>query len=105
MWYSAVGCIVTLLLSLLAAPLAADTQPPAKVARIGYLLGATRPPEPFLEEFLAAMRARLCRRPAPCHGVPRGGRAVRAPPGPRARVVRLPVDILLVMNTPAALAA
>src|SRR6266853_5825278 len=37
MWYSAVGCIVTLTLSFLAAPLAADAQPSAKVARIGYL--------------------------------------------------------------------
>src|SRR5215813_12620909 len=37
MWYSAVGCIVTLTLSFLAAPLTADAQPSAKVARIGYL--------------------------------------------------------------------
>src|SRR6266571_1156860 len=37
MRYSAVGCIMTLTLSLLAAPLAADAQPSAKVARIGYL--------------------------------------------------------------------
>jgi hypothetical protein len=37
MWYSAVGCLVTLTLSLLAAPLAAEAQPAAKVWRIGYL--------------------------------------------------------------------
>src|SRR6516225_11923546 len=37
MWYSAVGCLVTLTLSLLAAPLAAEAQPSVKVARIGYL--------------------------------------------------------------------
>jgi hypothetical protein len=37
MWYSAVGCLVTLTLSFLAAPLAADAQSSAKVARIGYL--------------------------------------------------------------------
>src|SRR5919198_3322950 len=37
MRYSAVGCIMTLTLSLLAVPLAADAQPSAKVARIGYL--------------------------------------------------------------------
>jgi ABC-type uncharacterized transport system substrate-binding protein len=37
MWYSAVGCILTLTLSFLAAPLAADAQPSAKVATIGYL--------------------------------------------------------------------
>jgi putative ABC transport system substrate-binding protein len=39
MWYSAVGCIVTLALSMLVAPLAAVAQPPAKVPRIGWLLG------------------------------------------------------------------
>jgi putative ABC transport system substrate-binding protein len=37
MWYSAVGCIVTLTLSLLAAPLTVEAQPPAKVWRIGFL--------------------------------------------------------------------
>ena len=42
MWYSAVGSIVTLLLSLLAVPLAAAAQPPGKVYRIGFL--ATDPP-------------------------------------------------------------
>src|SRR5206468_3806451 len=35
MWYRALGCLVTLTLSLLAAPLAAAAQPSAKVARIG----------------------------------------------------------------------
>jgi hypothetical protein len=37
MWYSAVGCLVTPTLSLLAVPLAANAQPSTKVARIGYL--------------------------------------------------------------------
>ena len=37
MWGSAIGCIVTLTLSLLAAPLAAHAQQPTKVARVGYL--------------------------------------------------------------------
>jgi hypothetical protein len=37
MWYSAVGCIVTLALSFLAAPLEADAQPSAKIPTIGYL--------------------------------------------------------------------
>jgi hypothetical protein len=36
-WYRAIGCIVMLTLSLLMAPLAANAQPSAKVARIGYL--------------------------------------------------------------------
>src|SRR5436853_7173283 len=37
MWYSAVGYIVTLILSLLAVPLTADAQQPTKVYRIGWL--------------------------------------------------------------------
>jgi putative ABC transport system substrate-binding protein len=38
MWYSAVGCIVTLILSLLVAPLASPAaQPPEKVPQVGYL--------------------------------------------------------------------
>ena len=37
MWYSAVGCIVTLTLSLLAVPIAAEAQPAGKVWRFGYL--------------------------------------------------------------------
>jgi ABC-type uncharacterized transport system substrate-binding protein len=37
MWCSAVGCIVTLVLGLLLAPLAADAQPPPQVPRIGVL--------------------------------------------------------------------
>jgi putative ABC transport system substrate-binding protein len=38
MWYSAVGCIVPLILSLLVVPFAAAAaQPPAKVPRVGYL--------------------------------------------------------------------
>jgi putative tryptophan/tyrosine transport system substrate-binding protein len=37
MWYRAVGCLVTLTLSLLAAPRVADTQPAGKMYRIGLL--------------------------------------------------------------------
>ena len=37
MWYSTVWCIVMLILSLLAAPPAADAQPRGKVPRIGFL--------------------------------------------------------------------
>ncbi len=51
MWYSAVGCIVTLTLSFLAAPLAADAQPSAKVARIGYLATTGGAGSPMAEAF------------------------------------------------------
>jgi putative tryptophan/tyrosine transport system substrate-binding protein len=37
MWYSAVGCLVTLALSLLVAPLLAMAQPTRKVPTIGFL--------------------------------------------------------------------
>jgi putative ABC transport system substrate-binding protein len=106
MWYSAVGCIVTLILSLLAAPLAADAQPPGKVARIGYLLGTTREQEPAVEAFLEAMRTL---------GYVEGQNLVmeyRAAAGQYERLpalvaelVRLKVDVLLTVLTPAALAA
>jgi putative tryptophan/tyrosine transport system substrate-binding protein len=50
MWCRTVGCIVTLTLSLLAAPLAADAQHTGKVARIGYLSGVSSAgtPPPFV---------------------------------------------------------
>jgi putative ABC transport system substrate-binding protein len=41
MWYSVVGGLVTLILSLLMAPLASDAQPAGKVWRIGYLIAGT----------------------------------------------------------------
>lgn len=53
MWYSTVGFLVTLTLSLLAAPLAADAQAPAKVPRIGVLSSVSPPatsvPSPFVQ--------------------------------------------------------
>jgi putative ABC transport system substrate-binding protein len=55
MWCRAVGCIVTLTLSLLAAPLAAKAQSLAKVPKIGWLASGSPPSEtnrqqsPFLQ--------------------------------------------------------
>jgi ABC-type uncharacterized transport system substrate-binding protein len=51
MWWSAVGCLVTLTLSLLAAPRAADAQPSAKGARIGYLAMTAGAGSPVAEAF------------------------------------------------------
>jgi ABC-type uncharacterized transport system substrate-binding protein len=106
MGYSAVGCIVTLTLSLLGMPLAAVAQPPTHVYRIGYLLGGTREQEPYLEAFLEAMGTL---------GYVEGQNLVmeyRAAEGQyerlpalAAELVRLKVDVLLVVITPAALAA
>jgi len=41
MWYSTVGGIVTLMLSLLAAPLAAEAEQPTHVPRLGFLSAAS----------------------------------------------------------------
>jgi len=38
MWYRTVGCLVTLILSLLIVPLATEAQPPTHVPRIGLLM-------------------------------------------------------------------
>ena len=106
MRYSTAGCIVMLTLGLLAVPLAAHAQPPTHVHRIGYLLGTTQEQEPLLEAFLEAMRAL---------GYVEGQHFVmeyRAAEGQyerlpdlAAELVRLKVDVLLVTNTAAVLAA
>jgi putative ABC transport system substrate-binding protein len=58
MWGSTIGCIVTLILSLLTAPLAAQAQQPAQLPRIGYL-SATPPAANAgrLEAFRQGLRA------------------------------------------------
>jgi putative ABC transport system substrate-binding protein len=105
MWYSAVGFIVTLLLSVLAVPLAAAAQPAGKVYRIGFL--STDPPlAPRWEALLNGLRE---------HGYSEGrnlvferrfseGHAERFPEL-AAELVRLRVDCLIVTTAPAAVAA
>jgi putative tryptophan/tyrosine transport system substrate-binding protein len=109
MWYSAVGCIVTITLGLLTAPLAAHAQPPAKVAQIGYLVtGVLESPETrvLLDAFRQGLRER---------GYVEGQNIVieyRAAdgklerfPGLATELVRLQVDLIVAANTPAARAA
>src|SRR5262245_28678646 len=89
--------------SVLAGPLAVRAQQPTRVYRIGYLLGTTREQEAFLEDFLEAMRAL---------GYVEGQNLVmeyRAAKGQyerfpalAAELVRLKVDVLLAVITPAA---
>jgi putative ABC transport system substrate-binding protein len=55
MWCSAVGCIMLLTLSLLAAPLATDAQQQTKMHRIGLLHGGNPPPQ-ILEGFQQGLR-------------------------------------------------
>jgi putative tryptophan/tyrosine transport system substrate-binding protein len=56
MWYSAVGLIVTLTLSLLAAPLASEAQPPRTIPRIAYLALAPGPWAISSEAFMQGLR-------------------------------------------------
>src|SRR5438093_482377 len=57
MWYSAVGFVVTLTLTIFTAPLPAEAQQPTKVHRIGRLSpGSPTEPNPNLEAFRQGLR-------------------------------------------------
>jgi len=97
--------ILTLALGILVAPLAAEAQAPGKVFRIGYL-GTTPPPAHLWDALLDGLRER---------GYSEGrnlvferrfseGKAERFPEF-AAEMVRLRVDLIIVITTPAALAA
>jgi putative tryptophan/tyrosine transport system substrate-binding protein len=55
MWCRIVGVIVTLILSILGAPLVADAQPAGKVYRIGRLVPGSPEGTPFIEVFRQAL--------------------------------------------------
>ena len=55
MCYSAVGCIVLLILGLLVTPLAAHAQQPSKVPRVGVLWERS-PTDPFIAAFRQGLR-------------------------------------------------
>jgi putative ABC transport system substrate-binding protein len=104
MWCSAVGCIMILTLSLLAAPLAAEAQQSGKVYRIGFL--STDPlPAPLWEALLDGLRER---------GYSEGQNLVferRFSEGHAERfsafaaeMVQLRVDLVIAITTPAAFA-
>jgi len=104
MWCRPFGCIVTLILSLLAAPLTAAAQPPGHVYRLGYL--ATVPPHAHLwDALLDGLRER---------GYREGRNLVferRFSEGNTERfaafaaeLVQLRVDCIIAITTPAALA-
>ena len=100
---SAVGVIVTLTLSLLVMPLCSDAQWPAKVPRIGMLLGsAPDAAAPSLEAFRQALREL---------GYVEGQTIaleyrfadgkVEPLPALAAELVQLPVDVIVTWGTPA----
>jgi putative tryptophan/tyrosine transport system substrate-binding protein len=105
MWYSVIGCIVTLSLSLFAAPLAAVAQPPTHVHRIGVLLDTT-PGRDLVGAFLEGMRAL---------GYVEGQHLVleyrgaegqyERLPALAAELVRLQVDVIVTYGTPPSVAA
>jgi ABC-type uncharacterized transport system substrate-binding protein len=103
MGYSAVGAIVTLLVSLLAVPLAAAA-PPGKVYRIGYL-AAVPPPTHLWEALLDGLRERGYREGQNLVFERRfsEGHAERFPVF-AAEMVQLQVDCVIAITTPAALA-
>ena len=112
MWYSAVGSIVTLVLSLLAVPLAAAAQPAGKVARVGVLLDETpslstgSSSETTFETLSKALRdlgwvegQNLTFE----HRYAAGKNEIL--PGLAAELVRLQVDTIVTIGTPATRAA
>src|SRR2546428_577675 len=108
MWCRAVGVLVTLTLSLLAAPLAAEAQPAGKIPRIGVLASGSPPAEPGkgLHRFLQALRDL---------GYVEGQSIVleirwaenqpKRYPDLATALVQRPVDIIVAGDTAAALAA
>jgi putative ABC transport system substrate-binding protein len=96
--------LVTLTLAILVALLTAEAQPPTHMHRIGWLSGSGR--DPSVEAFLEGMRAL---------GYVEGQNLVmeyrdaagqyERLPALAAELVRLKVDVLLLVSTPAALAA
>jgi len=108
MWYSAVGYIVMLILSLLAAPLAAHAQPVGKIPRIGVIRPGVPPGEPGRgsERFLQALRELgYIEGQTSALEVRWDEHHPERLPDLAADLVRLHVDIIVVGTTAAALAA
>ena len=97
MWCSAIGCIVTLTLSMLVAPLAATAQQPAHLPKVGWLdegnwTDKARLYATFLEGLreLGSVEGQhlvIARRDAEGH--------LDRLPGLAAELVRLPVDVIV----------
>ena len=101
----ALGCIVTLTLSLLAVPLAAGAQPAGKVWRIGVLLGAPRE-TPRYAPFHQGLRelGYVEGQNLVLEWRSSGGQAERFPTL-AAELVRLKVDVIVAGDNPATAAA
>ena len=107
MWYSAVGFIVTLTLSMLAAPLAAEAQRAANIPRIGVLV----PAEPSIDDPTTAAFRRALHDLGYVEGQTitmewrlAHGRVERFP-ALIAELIGLKVDVLVIASGPAAVVA
>jgi putative tryptophan/tyrosine transport system substrate-binding protein len=101
-----IGLIVAFALSLLVTPLAAAVRPPPKVARIGVLTPGSPGPSPSLEAFRRGLHELGYvegRNLAIEWRFAEGG--LHQLPDFAAEFVRLKVDVIFAINTPAALAA
>jgi ABC-type uncharacterized transport system substrate-binding protein len=102
----AIALLVTLALGVLVAPLAPAAQAATHVHRIGVLTGTTREHDPNVKAFLEGMRALGYVEGQNLVVEYRGSEGQHERfPALAAELVRLPVDVLLVGPTPAALAA
>jgi putative ABC transport system substrate-binding protein len=106
MWRSAIALLVTLTLSIIAAPLAAEAQPRATVPRIGILTPASEASTPLWEAFRQGLRAlgyvegqNILLEYRFAAGQPERFAALAA------ELVRLQVDLLVTDSTPATQAA
>jgi putative tryptophan/tyrosine transport system substrate-binding protein len=106
MWCSTVGCVITLTLSILTAPLAAEAQQRATVPRIGILTPASEASTPLWEAFRQGLRAlgyvegqNILLEYRFAAGQPERFAALAA------ELVRLQVDLLVTDATPATQAA
>src|SRR5438093_7123364 len=103
MWCRGVGLIMTLILSLLAMPLATDAQPSTQVPRVGWLYPGSRiGANPSLEAFRQGLRdlGYVEGRNITLEYRFGDGQVDRLP-ALVAELVRLPVDVLVVVGTTA----
>jgi putative ABC transport system substrate-binding protein len=101
-----VAVVALLLLALLATPLAAEAQPPAKVPRIGVLGGTSPEVSPVLREFFQRLRelGYVEGQNVVIEGRYYGDRVDRLP-ALAAELVRIPVDVIVAGAAPAPEAA
>ncbi len=98
MWYSTIGSIVALILSLLVVPLAAAAQPAGKVWRIGYLTSSSGSLSKAFRQGLHDLGYVEGQNLIIEH---RAGKGIfESLPGLAAELVRLPVDVMVTDGDP-----